>query len=143
VRGLLPRRSAVDRPPHAAARDADRDALRVARVDADAVDARVVVPAAVPVLALGAGSEAARSPTCAAVLLEEPPGSVRTAGEPVGAVDLKFIIFSVDESGRPNASSVFVPFARGGYFGVVTSSHLPSPPRRWSFVPKWPWSSAA
>ena len=49
--GELPLPAAVARRPHAAARDADLHVTRIARVDADRVDARLIGAAAEPLLA--------------------------------------------------------------------------------------------
>src|SRR5207247_7599199 len=50
---ISPARAAVARLPYAAARDSHGDAPRIARVDADGMDAGIVVTAADPLRALG------------------------------------------------------------------------------------------
>ena len=148
VRALGPRRAGVpvrQMPPR---RDADRDRLRVARIDADRVNAGVVLAAAAPLRALGVEPQR----------LDDPPrsrrdlGTEQAAGDraaPQRAVAIERGRERPDQRGAttcapcPKFFSTW-PSGCGGYAGVAISVQVaPRSSERCSLTPKWPWSSAA
>ena len=115
VRGGAPVLAAIVGRPHAAGGNADRDARRIARIDADRGDARIVEPAAHPVLALGQVPQRfVQRPRLAVILRQEQRARNRAAPEPAGLIGTSRL--QAEQVGHAGTIGVGLGKRRGGNF---------------------------